>query len=129
MEFTLDHLAQMQEAIKLFNEKKYWECHEALEDPWVENPSDKVRYIYWLVIQVAAMLVHYDKGNLTGMVGLYNKAMDKLKKCEEYKIENQLLENHLNWDHFKNILKSIPANFKKEDLVEISNFKFPEQIK
>jgi predicted metal-dependent hydrolase len=125
MEFTLDHLNKMHEGIKLFNDKKYWECHEALEDPWVENPSDKVRYVYWLVIQVAAMLVHYDKGNLTGMVGLYNKAMDKLKKCEEYNIENDFLEQSLNWSTFKNILKKIPKDLKKEDLDELYNFKFP----
>jgi predicted metal-dependent hydrolase len=125
MEFTLDHLNKMHEGVKLFNEKKYWECHEALEDPWVENPSDKVRYVYWLVIQVAAMLVHYDKGNLTGMVGLYNKAMDKLKKCEEYNIENEFLEQSLNWSAFKKILKKIPKDFKQEDLIEIYNFKFP----
>lgn len=125
MEFSLDHLNKMHEGIKLFNEKKYWECHEALEDPWVENPSDKVRYVYWLVIQVAAMLVHYDKGNLTGMVGLHNKAMDKLKKCEEYNIENDFLEQSLNWSTFKEILNKIPKDFKKEDLLEIYNFKFP----
>jgi predicted metal-dependent hydrolase len=125
MEFTPDHLNKMHEGVKLFNEKKYWECHEALEDPWVENPSDKVRYVYWLVIQVAAMLVHYDKGNLTGMVGLYTKAMDKLKKCEEYNIENEFLEQSLNWSAFKQILKKIPKDFKQEDLIEIYNFKFP----
>jgi hypothetical protein len=52
--------------------------------------------------------------------------MDKLKKCEEYNIENDFLEQSLNWCTFKKTLKKIPENFKPEDLKEIYDFKFPK---
>jgi uncharacterized protein len=127
MQFGPEHLEKMREGIRLFNQKKYWECHEALEDPWVEDPSDKVRYVYWLVIQIAAMLVHYEKNNYSGMQGLYSKSMDKLKKCEELSVEGEFLHEKLNWLTFKNLIKKIPVNFTPDDLKEIYQFKFPKE--
>ena len=36
-QFLVEHLQKIQYGIELFNEQKYWECHEELEDLWLET--------------------------------------------------------------------------------------------
>ena len=42
----------MREGVELFNQQMYWECHESLEDVWMEDKGDLARNVYWAVIQV-----------------------------------------------------------------------------
>ena len=71
----------------MFNEQKYWECHEELEHHWLEDSGDNARLIYWAVIQVAAAMYHYRDKNLIGVQGLLKKARDKLVRAEKNKVE------------------------------------------
>src|SRR5262245_17764644 len=50
------------EGLHLFNEKEYFECHEVIEDLWLDTPSDdKWRDLYKGVIQAAASLYQHDR--------------------------------------------------------------------
>ncbi len=127
--FSKKHLAKVKEGILLFNKKKYWECHEVLEDHWLENRTDQVRNVYWAIIQVAASLIHYRDGKLLGAAGMILKAKDKLNKCEQYDVETSLLENYLNWKSFKELVYNIPNDPNLEDFKLLFNFNFPDPYK
>jgi predicted metal-dependent hydrolase len=63
--------------LELFNARRFFECHEAWEVVWKASESGEKLFIQGL-IQVAAALVHIQRGNLRGAVALYRKANDKL---------------------------------------------------
>lgn len=124
--FDAGHLAKMKEGIQLFNEQKYWECHESLEDVWAEDNHDPVRYIYWAVIQVAATCIHYRDHNLIGCQGMMTKAKDKFKKCRELHILSDLALKELHWNRLEAMAMRIPDGTKStlEDFEEIYQFRF-----
>lgn len=123
-QFSPEHLEAIQEGISLFNEKKYWECHEALEDLWLDHVGDSARYVYWTIIQVAASMFHTREGNLTGAWGMMFKAQDKLRKCEALHVETKLLYDYLSWAEFKKLVFSISKKTPLEGYKELYNFKF-----
>ena len=61
------------EYFRLFQEEKFFEAHEVLEALWRETKG-KERDFYHGLIQLAALLVHYQKGNLTGARELFKSA-------------------------------------------------------
>ena len=125
--FEQEHLDKMREGILLFNEQKYWECHEALEDIWVEDNHDPVRYIYWAVIQVAAACIHFRENNLIGAQGMIAKAKEKFKKCRELSILSELAFEKLDWKRIESIVMKIPDSQSSQlkDFEEIFSFRFP----
>ncbi len=116
----------MREGILLFNQQKYWECHEALEDIWAEDNHDPVRYIYWAVIQVAAACIHYRDKNLIGAQGMIAKAKEKFKKCHELSILSELSFKTLDWQELESITLRIPESKDSllEDFSDLYHFKF-----
>jgi hypothetical protein len=66
------------EYFRLFQEEKYFEAHEVLEGLWRET-KDKKRDFYHGLIQLAAALVHFQKGNLHGAKELFRTASRYLK--------------------------------------------------
>jgi uncharacterized protein len=64
--------ARFLKGLSLFNEGEYYECHEVIEELWLETPSeDPFRNLYKGVIQAAAAIYQFDRGILTGARGLY----------------------------------------------------------
>ena len=69
--------------LELFEEGEYFECHEVIEDLWLETPiEDPYRDLYKGVIQVAAAIYQYERGIYSGAEGLYKTS---LKYLEPYK--------------------------------------------
>ena len=65
--------------LELFNEKDYFECHEVIEELWLETPSDDpYRDLYKGVIQAAAAIYQFDRGILSGAKGLYKTSVEYL---------------------------------------------------
>ena len=125
LKFNRQHLENMKKGIQYYNESKFWECHEELEDPWMESLGDEAgRYVYWTVIQTATALYHYLDGNLAGAKGQINRAKEKIRQCEKKYIESETLENALSWSKFKKLIKSIPGEPKLEDFDKLMKFKF-----
>ena len=125
--FNKEHLEKVKEGVRLYNQQKYWECHEELEHHWLEDRGDNVRLVYWAIIQVAAALFHYREGNLTGAQGMLNKAKDKFRRAEQAYVESTLLEKSLNWSQFKKLVREVPDEAKIEDFNKLYRFKFPER--
>ena len=125
-QFNDEHLEKVREGVKLYNEEKYWESHEELEEHWLEDRGDNVRLIYWAIIQVAASLFHYREGNLTGAQGMLSKAKNKLDRTEKSFVESSLLEKELNWSQFKRIVRQTPLDGEIKDFNRLYRFKFPQ---
>ena len=69
--------------LELFNEKDFFECHEVIEDLWLETPSeDPNRDLYKGVIQAAAAIYQWEREILSGARGLHKTAVKYLKKYE-----------------------------------------------
>ena len=65
------------EGIELFNQGRFFECHEAWEEAW--KPSAGAEKIYYQgMIQAAVAILHAQRGNLPGARRLYAKARVKL---------------------------------------------------
>ena len=65
--------------IDLFNEGRFFECHEAWEEIWKRSDGE-VKLYYQGLIQAAVAILHAQRGNLEGARSLYEKASAKLEK-------------------------------------------------
>jgi uncharacterized protein len=66
-----------EQGIDLFNEGRFFECHEAWEEIWKRSDGD-VKLFYQGLIQAAVAILHAQRGNLEGARSLHEKAKAKL---------------------------------------------------
>jgi hypothetical protein len=124
-QFSPEHLAKMQEGIELFNEQKYWECHESFEDLWMEDKNDPARNVYWAIIQVAAACIHYRDSKIIGAQGMINKAKEKFRRCRDQRIMTPLAFKYLDWEELENLVMKIKdKDAELIDFEELFNFRF-----
>ncbi len=64
--------------IELFNEGRYFECHEAWETVWLRAEGVEHEFLHSM-IQIAVALLHRERGNRKGAVSVYERARRKLK--------------------------------------------------
>jgi predicted metal-dependent hydrolase len=67
-----------QQAIKLFNDKQWYEAHDAFEDLWHEAIGE-TRLILQGIIQVAVAEHHLCNGNLRGSILLMAEGLNRLR--------------------------------------------------
>ena len=116
----------MEHGVKLFNGQCYWECHEALEDVWLEDRGDPARYVYWAVIQVACSLLHRRDGNLAGAKGMLEKAKEKLERWKGEEADNPLLEENLLWSKFGKEVFAVEGGASLEGYDNLFRFRFKD---
>lgn len=67
--------------LELFDHGEYFECHEVIEDLWLEVPSeDPYRDLYKGVIQAAAAIYQKERNIMSGALGLYKTSVVYLNK-------------------------------------------------
>ncbi|GAB4114890.1 MAG: hypothetical protein Fur005_03110 [Roseiflexaceae bacterium] len=71
------HNHHLQAGIDLFNASLFWEAHEAWELGWRESKQPDTT-LYQGLIQAAAALVHWQRGNRRGLQRNWWKARPKL---------------------------------------------------
>lgn len=124
-QFTPEHMAKIHEGIELFNEQKYWECHESLEDLWMEDRNDSARNVYWAIIQVAAACIHYRDGKIIGAQGMINKAKEKFRRCREQHVLTDIVLKYLDWEELEKLTLSIKdKDAVLVDFEDLFNFRF-----
>jgi uncharacterized protein len=74
---TRAHPNFFEQGIDLFNEGRFFECHEAWEEIWKRSDGE-VKLFYQGLIQAAVAILHAQRGNLEGARSLYEKASAKL---------------------------------------------------
>lgn len=70
------------EGLKLFNEKKFFETHEELEDAW-RDEKGAMRELYRGILQAAVVYLHITRGNYDGAVKVYTRSIKWLKDWPE----------------------------------------------
>lgn len=71
---------RFKKGLELFNQGKFFACHEVIEDLWLETSSqDPYRDLYKGVIQAAASIYQFDRGILSGAIGLFKTSMHYLE--------------------------------------------------
>lgn len=71
------------EGLRLFNEGKYFEAHEALEVAWLEEKG-KVRDLYRGILQVGVAYLHITRGNYRGAIKVHGRSQRWLKGWPNY---------------------------------------------
>jgi len=124
-QFTPEHLKKVKSGIKTFNAQLYWECHEELEEIWLEDRNDPARNVYWAIIQVAASLIHYRDRKIIGAQNLINKARQKFKRCHDQKVLTELVYRFLDWEELEKLVNLIPAEDSQlSDYERLYEFRF-----
>ena len=73
--------ARFLKGLELFNEGEYFECHEVIEELWLDTPNeDRYRDLYKGVIQSAAAIYQAGRGIQTGAKGLSSSSLKYLEK-------------------------------------------------
>ena len=71
------HADFYEQGIDLFNQGRFFECHEAWEEIWKRSDGE-LKLFYQGLIQAAVAILHAQGGNLDGARSLYQKASAKL---------------------------------------------------
>lgn len=72
------------EGVRLFNARKFFEAHEALEALWLNARGEEKVFLHGLV-QVAAAFHHFVRHNPAGFRSLLEKGLGKLEAFGETK--------------------------------------------
>jgi predicted metal-dependent hydrolase len=67
--------------IEEFNKGEFYECHEYLEEAWMQEPR-RVRFLYQGILQVGVGFYHQRNGNWRGATGLLRNGTIRLKEFE-----------------------------------------------
>lgn len=70
---------QMLLAVRQFNRREWFECHETLEALWM-HATGEARYLYQGIIQIAVALHHWRNGNFQGAVLLLEGGVAYLRR-------------------------------------------------
>ena len=84
-------------ARNLFNNEKFWKCHEVLEFVWKQAKGDEKKLLNGVIL-VAAALVHFQKGENEICMSILKRADDKIKSGKEeeyYRIKLDSLKENL----------------------------------
>lgn len=125
MKFSSEQKQYLADGVALFNDEKFWECHELLEDIWMESNDDS-KYIFWALIQVSAAMVHYREENFKGCSSLFKKCLDKIRMCEASGVEEPDLIKLTNWGEFKALAFACENAKELSDFTSLYKFKFRE---
>jgi uncharacterized protein len=67
--------------IEEFNKGEFYECHEYLEEAWMQEPR-RVRFLYQGILQVGVGFYHLENDNWRGATGLLRRGAVRLKEFE-----------------------------------------------
>jgi len=92
---VIDKEEALAEGVHLFNEERFWECHEVLEQAW--NVSKGVeRDAIQSIILTAAAFVHYQKGEEEICLSILKRARAKMPLARTYEtIDFEGLERNI----------------------------------
>jgi predicted metal-dependent hydrolase len=68
--------------VLLFNEGRYFEAHEALEEAWKEERG-KVRELYQGILEAGVTYLHIQRRNYAGAIKVYGRSMRWLRNWPE----------------------------------------------
>ncbi len=92
-----ERLEVLREGVQLFNEERFWECHEVLEQIWRPAKGAERSIIQGLILTAAA-LVHCQKGEDDVCLSMLNKARERLSSQQAYEgIDLKRVRQNIEW--------------------------------
>jgi uncharacterized protein len=92
---VVDKKESLAEGTQLFNEERFWECHESLEQAWHLSKGVE-RDAIQSIILTAAAFVHYQKGEDEICLSILKRARAKLASVRDYEpIDLQALDKNI----------------------------------
>ena len=76
---NLHGLDPVTEAIRLFNDRYFFEAHEVLEELWKQEHGESRLFLQGL-IQLCAAFHHVQNGNLVGAITLLERGAEKMRR-------------------------------------------------
>jgi hypothetical protein len=73
------HLEEYARGLALFNQGKFFDAHEVLEDVWRAAPASQKKFLQG-VVQIAVAFHHYSTGNRLGMRSVLERAIRNLEE-------------------------------------------------
>jgi len=70
-------------SVGLFNEQRYWECHETMEQIWRREKNKDEKDVQQGFILAASALVHYQKNENDVCLGMIPRTLARLEKWAE----------------------------------------------
>jgi hypothetical protein len=69
----------VRQGVELFNRRKYFECHEALEEAWNEEPRP-LRVLYQGILQIGVACLHVQRKNWRGAMKVLTRGIPKVTR-------------------------------------------------
>jgi hypothetical protein len=92
---VVDKEEALAEGVHLFNEERFWECHEVLEQAWHVSKGVE-RDAIQSIILTAAAFVHYQKGEEEICLSILKRAKAKMASVKTYEtIDFEDLEGNI----------------------------------
>ena len=73
---------QLLQAIREFNGREWFECHETVEELWI-GETGEIRDFYQGIIQIAVALHHWRNGNFGGAISLLKGGAGYLRRVSD----------------------------------------------
>jgi hypothetical protein len=70
----------VERSVGLFNEQRFWECHETLEQVWRKETDRTEKDVQQGIILTASAFVHYQRNEDDVCLGMIPRALSKLEK-------------------------------------------------
>jgi uncharacterized protein len=103
------HLAQFLKGIELFNREEFYDCHDTVEEIWLEESSDQQPFLQG-IIQSAVAFHHYQHGKWGAARSMFRLAIEKLHDYPEVHSGVRVKELVRDLKHWKNALdEAIPG--------------------
>ena len=74
---------QYLKAINCFNEGQYFECHEFLEELWLQGNGPRELF-YQAILQAAVAIYHLERKNLFGAKSLFESSLKKFSEAPDF---------------------------------------------
>lgn len=86
----------MRRARDLFNNERFWKCHEVLENIWKQSGGEEKRLLNGIIL-IAAAFVHFQKGENETCLNILRRAYSKIESStgEYYRIRIDLLKENV----------------------------------
>lgn len=68
---------QFVEGLELFNQQEFYDCHDLIEDLWLQESSDRQPFLQG-IIQAAVAFFHYQQGKWGAARTMMKQSIDKL---------------------------------------------------
>jgi predicted metal-dependent hydrolase len=102
------------EGIRLFNLRRYFEAHEALEAAWMAE-TRPLRSLYQGILQVAVAYYHIQRGNPRGALKLFHRCRANLAPFPDNYLGINLGKLREDYQAIENRIRQAPASGAKLD--------------